>query len=248
MADTEKKPREKYKFRQVGRSKTPNPYKIIITSNGSQREFVGSYANASTAKRKFAEMAEDGERVAFPVKYVNFRKITEANYEALLLRRRTAKDAEASVLRDETGRLVEHVVGNDEEWVIEAKMPYHKEETFWVWGYHPSYQRKDFNFIFDEILARDAESKFHMKQVLVYLNKLLILEDAKTDIVICKCEPDAIRLYTALEKKVSGMKKIRGNIVFCGFVGRNMVKRVQERIMAETGWNLRKVKRSSTRP
>ena len=44
-----------------------------------------------------------------------------------------------------------------------------KEETFWVYGYHPVFQRKDFTWIYENLISNDI-GKYNIKQVL-YINK-----------------------------------------------------------------------------
>jgi hypothetical protein len=220
-----------------------NNYKVITISRGKQKEFIGSYNNVKTARKKFNEKVNENKNVSFPIKYINKNAIVDANMEILLLKKKESKDEPNSFLRNEMGQLVEHIITND-DWVILDKAPYLKEETFWVWGYHPTYDRKTFDFILNDIILRDCGDKYHMKQVLIYLNKVLILEDEKIDIVICKCIADSVRLYSELERK-TGKKK---TILYSGFVSQLISKSVEERIMKETGWNMKKIKRTSTRP
>ena len=82
---------------------------------------------------------------------------------------------------------------------------------------------------------------------MVYKNKLIIEnEDYSFEMVICKTHEDCIRLYNELEKDVLPLKL--KSIYWSGFVRDAISGNLIERIAEKTGWDNRKIMRSSTRP
>lgn len=123
---------------------------------------------------------------------------------------------------------------------------YYKEESFWVYGFNPKTQRKDFNYILNEIVLAHNNDKNYFKRIMIFKNKLIIQYDFDIDMVICKNQEDAIRLYNELEVKTKKAKC--RNVFFNGIVAKSNKDWIMEMIMNKTGWNKQKVIRSSTKP
>jgi hypothetical protein len=135
----------------------------------------------------------------------------------------------------------------DEDWIVIDRASYDIEETFWVYGYHPRYQRKTFQWIFENFILKDSKDKFMFKTVALYLNKILIECNGKLEMVICKNKSDSIRMYNLIEK-YSKDKKCK-YIMFIGDVGKSRYKlNWIDKIQNLTNWNRVKIKRPSTRP
>ena len=121
------------------------------------------------------------------------------------------------------------------------------EETFFVYGYHPRFQRKTCQWIFDEFIEKDSKDKYKFKEVVLLNNKLIVEEAGNMNMVLCKNISDGIRLYNKLEEMAH--KKKCKYIMFGGKIERG--KRHSEmtkKIMEWTGWNYNKVRRTNLRP
>ena len=195
---------------------------------------------------------ENNKKVRFPVRYSSRdHKLIPSKYELLLMKTKTETDLDNPLLRNEFGKLVPHV-SNSTKMIIYQKEEYLFEETFWVYGMNPKSQRKDFNYILNDIVLEDIRSKgllkikYPIKTILIYKNKLIIEDDNDFEIIMCKCENDATRLYTELKSEVDKLK-IKC-VFFSGFVKGNNINRWENRISEKTGWPMLKIKRKSTRP
>ena len=221
-----------------------NIYQIILTSNGKQIKHIYNCASEKLVNRKFKELIKNNENVKFPVKFINIGKLVDANYELFIIKKNDNNKC-GTKLKDENGAIINFET-NDKNWVIYDRETYYKEESFWVYGYHPVFQRKDFNWIFENLISNDCE-KSNIKQIFVFRNKLLISTTYKLDMVLCKNESDCIRLYNYLNKEC-----INNKIKFVFFSGdaynSKLKKSWYKRIVDLTGWDIRKVRRNSLRP
>jgi hypothetical protein len=77
-------------------------------------------------------------------------------------------------------------------------------------------------------------------------NKLIIHSEEQFDMVICKCMEDAQRLHHTLNKVVK-KNKIK-NIIFMGTATDATMGRMYDLIKEKTGWPMRKIWRTTTRP
>lgn len=221
---------------------------IVTTSHKKVIEQVYHTTTSNSAFKKFNELIEENKKnVVFPVKTIANKNISrgliKADYEILLIKRRKENDSDAK-LRNEYGQFVDHVIVDNDKWVIVDKHIYNREESFWVYGFNPKTQRKNFNFILNEMILVNND-KNYFKRVIIFKNKLVIQYDFDIDIVICKNQEDAIRLYNALEE---GVKKAKyKNIFFNGIVSNSNKAWAFKLIMDKTGWNKDKVRRSETK-
>ena len=186
-------------------SKRPkkNIYHIILTSNGKQIKTLYNCASEMLVNKKFDDLIEENKAVRFPVRFINIGKLVYANYEIYIIRRND-DDTKTTKLKDENGKIINFET-NDDNWIIYDRETYYKEESFWVYGYHPVFQRKDFNWVFENMISNDI-NKYNIKQVLVFRNKLLISTTYELNMVMCKNESDCIRLYNELEKEAMDKK------------------------------------------
>jgi hypothetical protein len=223
-------------------------YRIIITSQNKIMISVFKTFHKSTAIEAFNKIIEDNKKtVRFPIRYSSRdHKLMKSKYELLLMTTKTEDHNETPLLRNEYGQLVPHIA-NSNKMIIYKKEEYLFEESFWVYGFNPKSQRKDFNYILNEILLKDLPNvKYPVKTVIVYKNKLIIENDDDFEMVICKCENDSARLYTELEKELT-KKKIK-SVFFSGMAVGNKKLRIEDKIQEKTTWDKKKVQRSSTRP
>jgi hypothetical protein len=196
----------------------------------------------STAYLRYHKF-KDANKVIFPKKYVNDGTIKPIKYEIFLVKDIEDGDRKRLV-RDSMGRLV------DEEpmfniWTILHSSDFEIEETFWVFG-QPS--KKDRKTIHDvaRIIMSDAKEIKKNRQVIVVHNKLVIHNDERFDMIICKNKRDCQRLHHLL-KNESIKFKLKG-LLFMGTCSRASMPMLYEIIHINTGWEYRKIRRTSTRP
>lgn len=163
----------------------------------------------------------------------------------MLIKRKEEGDNDVGKIKNEYGKYVDCITGND-DWVFIDELPYMVEETFWVYGYNPKKQRKTYQFIFDELIKSEKADK-HLKQIVVFRNKLLISSIDNLDMVICKNHADSIRLYNELESECAA-KKMK-YITFSGDIQpKTLTFRIwYDKIRKLTNWTYRKINKNSTR-
>lgn len=223
---------------------------IAVSSHKQVIDILYKSNTQNSAYKKFNEIIIENENsIVFPVKYISNKNLSkgiiESNYEILLLK--IKKEGEdVTQLRNEYGQLVDHVIADNDHWVIMDKHIYYKEESFWVYGFNPKTQRKDFNYILNEIILSHSNDKNYFKRVMIFKNKLIIQYDFDIDMVICKNQEDAIRLYSELESKTKKTKC--RNVFFNGIVAKSNKEWIMNMIRNKTGWNDNKINRYSTKP
>lgn len=221
-------------------------YHIIITSNGREIKDIYHSAKEASAYNKFnALVKKNSETVVFPVRYINNNGLKDANYEIVIIKSKDKKDASETKIRDEYGRYVSYVSSSD-DWIIVDRAKYDREETFWVYGFHPQLDRKNFRWIFDNYIKNGC-NKYSFKNILVFKNKLIIDTNGKLNIVLCKNRNDCIRLFNKLEEK-SIDNKLK-YIIWGGDISNSPIKKdIIKRLLEYTGWNYDKLRRNSLRP
>ena len=226
------------------------PYHIITANNGVQIEDVYSAVTVKKAIEKMMQLKKEySSGVEFPVKYISSRKektFTEARYSLIVIKKREESDPKIGIARDESGIMVEYETDND-KWLFIDETEYLVEEKFWVYGYNPKTDRKDYRFIFDKIIKSYHGDKYHMKQIVVFKNKLLVGMVDRTEIILCKNKSDAIRLYNKIEQEVKdkGMKYVffNGEITRKSYSFRSWY----DRMVNTTNWTYRKIMKNTTR-
>jgi hypothetical protein len=223
-------------------------YKIIVTNNSKQVDYIGSYATAASANRVFHRMVSESKKVKFPTLHINMgRHIQSSNYELVIIKRREEGESKTTSLRNRYGQFVEHET-DDDGWVVYDKSEYFVEDTFWVYGFHPIIQRKDFQFIFDNLVKPKANAKRNIINVILFRNKLLLDCGDTMDLVICKNHSDGVRLYNAIEQE--SVKQKLKHILFSGDWNYHSERRKDaiEKIKRLTHWDEMKIKRYNTKP
>ena len=222
-------------------------YSIILVNHGKQLQTICSDTTEDKIYKHFESLLKENKKVAFPIRYNNHKHVmVESEYELVIIKCRDELESRVNKVRSNTGEFTDYTT-TDDDWIVIDRAPYNMEETFWVYGYHPRIQRKDFNWIFETFIASDAKNKYMFKSVLIYKNKLLVDCNGKLEMVICKNREDGIRLYNTIEKEA--IKRKLKYVVFMGNVSLSKyrsewIKRIKEL----THWSDEKVKRSSTRP
>lgn len=229
--------------------KPPRPtfnYKIVACRNAKQFKYIGKFTSSDDAYAKIEELLKESEKVIIPSVMSHRDKVCDVVYEYLILEKNRYGDKENAMLRNEFGKLVEHKTTSN-LWVILDKFKYNEEESFWVWGYNNKTDRKNFMWIYDNIVKPSVETKYDVVRVMLYKNKVVIKNDRdELEMVICKCVDDAIRVYNKMEEFVKA-DKIK-QIFFMGSYSNRGERKVQleNEIMELTGWDRAKVQMSST--
>lgn len=224
-------------------------WKIIMTSlNINFTDVITKSNQADATELYYKILSENNSKIRFPVKFLNYDEIIPAKYELLLLKKRLDGETLETLFRNEIGQF-SPVKTNNDKWQIFAKNDLLMEESFWVYGFNPLHDRKNFNYILKEIVLKGdiKHVKYPIKRIMVMLNKLIIEdENYDFDMVICKNKSDCIRLYNELEKDIIDMK-IK-SVLFAGFVKSTSRTNLKKRIIEKTGWDIIKINRSTTKP
>ena len=222
-------------------------YSIILVNHGKQLHTIYSDTTEEKIYRKFEKLLKENKKVMFPIKYNNHEHVMiESEYELVIIKCRDENESLINKVRTDSGEFIDYTT-TDDDWIVIDRAAYNIEETFWVYGYHPRLQRKDFKWIFDNFISADAKNKYMFKTVQIYKNKLLVDCNGKLEMVICKNKQDGIRLYNKVEEE-SKRNKFK-YIIFMGDVSKSKyrsdwIKKIKEL----THWSDEKVKRGSTRP
>ena len=222
-------------------------YRIIHTNHGKYRDAVCSEATEEKIYKKFNSILEKNKKeVVFPMRYNNMEHVmVESEHELVIIKCKDELDKDVNKIKDDSGAYVNYKT-NDDDWIVIDRAAYEIEETFWVYGFHPRYQRKTFMWIFENFILKDSKNKYMFKTVVIYHNKLLVECDGKLEMVICKNKSDCMRMYNMLEEFAN--KRKCKYIMFMGDIAHSKYKVDWIRkIQKLTNWPLSKVERLSTR-
>lgn len=223
------------------------PWHIIIVSQGKQLEDLFNTNTEEKVNKKFNKMlADNKENVKFPIRWnICEHDVLEADYELVIIKLKE-DDPTLKDVRDENGNIVKYASSSD-NWVIYDRAPYDIEETFWVYGFHPSRQRKDYRWIYENFIYKDKDIKNKLRTIAIFKNKLLIDSEDKLEMVICKNKSDCIRFYNEVEGDVK-KDKIK-NVIFMGDVWESKSRKFwYDKVENLTHWKWKKIIRHTTRP
>lgn len=246
-----KRGRKKKKKLRGRRWQEPWNYKIVQCDFRKQNKVIGYFHNLIEADNAKKILLNENDQVKIPKKYSNNGRISNSIYEFLseyviLEKNREENIKKTTKLRNEYGKIV-NVETTNEKWTIFDRFPHLIEEDFWVYGFNPTNDRKNYDWIEENMINYPLSDDVSLViRVYVYLNKVLIRYDIDDiEFVICKNSSDSTRLYNKLEEIFKKHKRI----VFCGSVNsRNDTgKKLIKILLDKTGWDERKLKRNSTR-
>ena len=231
----------------MARRPKKNLYHIILVNHDKMKEDLFWTDSVVTVNKEFKTMVEENKSVVFPIKFNNNKtEIIESSYEIMIIKARDKTESRETKVMDEYGKFVNYAT-NDDDWIIYDRSPYYIEETFWVYGYHPRLQRKDFKWIYDNFISNNSNNKYLFKTVQLFKNKILVECNGKLDMVICKNKQDAIRMYNMIEEWCE-----RDKMKYIGFMGDLSYSRYKSdwitKIQKLTNWTRKKITRMSTRP
>lgn len=222
------------------------PYSIILTSRNKQKECIKTFRTEKEAYEYFFKLKEENKSILFPVKYISNKGLKEANYELYIIKRiDDDSEKQSTLLRNDLGEFVEHTTNMD-KWQIIDKCKWNVEETFWVNGFDPFLQRKNFKWIFENFISNDTCKYSSFKNVLVYQNKLIIDDNGNLNIVFCKNISDSFRLYSEIESLVQ--EKKYKNIMFSGNIrnfSKSTISEWIDKLCEVTHFNRTKIKRKT---
>lgn len=228
----------------IGESKQYN-YKIVSCHNGKQDRYIGIYRTIDEAYGELRLLLNKSKMVVFPQYNTSLNRIVNSEFVYLLLERNRNGDKTNAKLKNGIGKIVEHST-NSKQWVIIDKEFYNVEETFWIFGKHPKDDRKPYKYIL-ELLCDGLDSKYSLKRVIQYKNKILFKDDSSFyDIIFCKTVSDAIRLYNKLREDIIALKQ--KNVYFLGSYDEigDRRRRLEGELVKQTGWTKRKIQKSTT--
>lgn len=239
------RPRKQHIIEPLPKSRK-KPFNVILTTRLKQKECLGTFNTEQDAYAFFYNLQNENKKVMFPVRYICNNGINEANYELYILKKldENSKEDNITLLRNDIGEFVEHDTNMD-NWKIIDKCKWDVEETFWVYGYDPFLQRKDFQWIFDNFIKDNPRNYSTFKNILVYKNKLIIDDNENINIIFCKCIEDSFRLYNEIER-ITTEQKYR-NIMFSGNIGdfsKHTISNWIDKLCEVTGFNRRKITRN----
>ena len=231
----------------MARRPKKNLYHIILVNHDKMKEDLFWTDSVATVNKEFKKMVEENKSVIFPVRFNNNKtEIIESSYEIMIIKARDKTESRETKVMDEYGKFVNYST-NDDDWIIYDRSPYYIEETFWVYGYHPRLQRKDFKWIYDNFISNNSNNKYLFKTVQLFKNKILVECNGKLDMVICKNKQDAIRMYNMIEELCE-----RDKMKYVGFMGDLSYSKYKSdwitKIQKLTNWTRKKITRMSTRP
>ena len=215
-------------------------FSIYLMKNGKRVKFFGRkrFKNAAVGLY-FDLLKKNREEVAFKQTIVkNYGKYVENKYELVLVKKLTPEESNnVTLLRDDSGKFIEnylvdaptHKILDKNEWLI--------EETFNVYGFDPQKERKDFKYIYDNIVLK-YPNKY--TRLFVYRNKVIHHYDDDFDMIKCKDTKQAINLYDKIESMVD--KKKYPTIFFMGKLSGTSIEWVISEIQKKTGWTRNKCK------
>lgn len=231
----------------MARRPKKNLYHIILVNHDKMKEDLFWTDSEATVNKEFKTMVEENKSVIFPVRFNNNKtEIIESSYEIMIIKARDKTESRETKVMDEYGKFVNYAT-NDDDWIIYDRSPYYIEETFWIYGYHPRLQRKDFKWIYERFISNNSNNKYLFKTVQLFKNKILVECNGKLDMVICKNKQDAIRMYNMIEEWCE-----RDKMKYVGFMGDLSYSRYKSdwitKIQKLTNWTRKKITRMSTRP
>lgn len=216
-------------------------YRVILVNNGEYLKTLHKSKTKDTAFINYHKLKE-ANKVLYPKKYVNNDGIKPVKYQICVTKPTEDEDV-FRVLRNDYGKIyTEKPIG---DWTILDSSEYFIEETFYIYGLSPIYDRPTINEIVKRVVS-GAYAKKMVKQIIVVHNKLIIYNEDQFDMIICKNIDDAQRLHHTLAK-IAKKQKIK-SLLFMGTAQPAQIGRMYDLIHEKTNWPYSKIRRTSTRP
>ena len=209
-------------------------FSIYLMKDGKRTKFLGYRRYKVAALQLYHELLQkNNEGIQFPKKYAKAKnRIKKHIYELVLVKKLGEDETDnTTLLRNKDGKFIENYLIDAPSHKILDKNDWLIEETFHVYGFDPNKERKDFNYIYNNIILKNPSI---YSRVMVYNNKLIHHYDEDFDMVICKSPSQAIELYDMIEKKTDTKKN--PTIFFMGKISGSMSTWILNEIEKKTGW------------
>lgn len=220
---------------------------IIITKNRKKVKNMGSAWWRSNAMKRYNELIEQNRaEVKFPVKVYETnekqqkesKRSKKVKYEILVIQKINENEDNVTHFRNEQGMIVDNYISDSKTYKIVAKDEWYVDETFNVYGYHPSSDRKNFDFILNELLLKGVD-RYNIKRVFCFNHRVIIQKDDDFDFVTCKTAKEAERLYDTLMEHTGSNK----GIIFSSRLSKDMASWLLNEMELKTGWSRSACKR-----
>jgi len=212
-------------------------YQIILCENRLKTKVLHTYSREYDVNYRFEKLkSQEG---FFPkTKVYKDKKLTDVNYEILLLKKREEGD-QNRIVKNELGKFVEETL-DDNEWIIVDSTKYYIEETFNVSGSNRKLTAKE---IIDHVVISNLQKK-NPKQLLM-LNNKLVIEGLSLNIVTCKDIDETLRLYNKIRTHCFDNKVL--DIIFFGSIPKENRSSWYHKIHERTGIGYNRLYRSNSR-
>ena len=216
-------------------------YTILVVKNNRKLRSVGRSWWKIKAYGIFNDAVEKNRQsVVFPRTVMTNRKNGQHDaqplkYEILLVKKVNEGEDTTSSFRNEEGKFIDNVITDWPGHVIVEKAEWLVEETFGVYGHHPSRDRKTYTFILENLILSSDDTADEMRRVMVFKNKVIIQYIDDFDFITCYDNKQAKTLYDRLETDVSRLK--RKYIVFMGEAAKDTSTKWLDKFEDKTGWN-----------
>lgn len=214
---------------------------IYFVKNKEYNKTYAWYAWKFGSMEKFKKLVTTNhERSICPRLYESRAKRSgeqPVKYEILIKQKiDPSVETNESLFRDELGASIT-VKTDDPEWRILAKDDWYIEENFYLYGYHPKYDRKDAKFIIDNVIMKYVE-EYSICRIFIWKSYLFIENDDDFTFVLTKASDEAVRLYNILYDRLSQIE----NLYFTGTLSKGSIPTWVDKMVDKTGWEEKTVK------
>ena len=218
-------------------------YRVILTKNGKYKQTLHRCKTIETSFINYNRIIDENSSVLFPREHINYNGIKKVKYHIYIVKD-TEEGDEFRLLRDKLGKtyIEKPLFGI---WTVLGDHDYNIEENFWLYGNDPRNDRVTIHYIVKKTMEGAYKQKM-TKQIIVVYNKLIIHNEDQFDMVLCKNKSDAQRLHHSLQKACK-KNKIK-SIIFMGTASKATISRMYDLIQEKTGWDILKIRRTTTRP
>ena len=228
--------REEY-HKTIGDEK--GTFSIYLMKDGKRVKFFGCRKFRVAALQLYHELLDNNHsEVKFPQKIVKSgNRIKEHKYELVLVKKIGDIEDSMTLLRNEQGKFIENYLIDAPTHKILDKNEWFVEETFYVYGFDPIKERKNFDYIYNNIILKDPSI---YSRIMVHNNKLIKHYDDDFVMIICKNTDQAIELYDTIEKMIDTKKN--PTLFFMGKTSGTTSSWIIDEIEKKTGWPRTKCK------
>lgn len=213
---------------------------VVIMKNHKKIKRIGASWWMTDAYNIFNEaIKKNRTEIKYPIqisesnekKQKEGKRSSSTIYEIMILQR-TPNNQAVTEFRNNDGKFIINRIIDSNDYTIIAKELWLVEETFNVYGFHPIKDRKNFDFILNNMLLKDINDN-DVRRVFVFNNRVIIQYNNDIDIITCKTSSEAIRLHDTLQKNTINIK----NIIYTGRVrSKQIASWVLNKIEEKTGW------------